>query len=323
MRDAFAAELVELASEDERIVLLMGDIGNRMFNRYRSRFPARFFNCGVAEANMASIAAGMALCGLRPVTYTIASFAVVRCLEQIRVDVCYHNLPVTIIGLGGGLPYAMDGATHCACEDIALMRALPNMTVVCPGDPWEVRQALRAAVRLEGPVYIRLGKKHEPLCSLQTGEFCIGKGLTLRQGKGDAVCLLSSGNILPVAVQAAEELASHGISARLVSFHTVKPLDDALLEEAFYRHRFVVTIEEHSTVGGFGGAVAEWLADRPPFPARMLRIGTPDDFLHVAGKQEHARKACGLTSDNIVQRILDALACAARSPADESGQPRT
>ena len=158
MRNAFAQEITALAAEDKRIVLLSGDIGNRLFDPYKKQFPDRFYNCGVAEANMTSVAAGMALSGLRPVTYTIAAFNTVRCLEQIRVDVCYQGLPVVIVGVGGGLSYAALNATHHALEDVAFLRILPNMTVICPGDAWEVRAAVRAAIKHNGPVYVRLGK---------------------------------------------------------------------------------------------------------------------------------------------------------------------
>jgi len=302
MRNAFAAEVTALASEDERIVLLSGDVGNRLFNDYKARFPGRFFNCGVAEANMTSMAAGMALCGLRPITYTITPFATTRCLEQIRVDVCYQNVPVIIVGVGGGLSYAGLGATHHSMEDIALLRVLPNMTVICPGDAVEVRLALRAAVKHKGPVYIRLGKKNEPVVHEQDPEFVIGKGIVVREGSD--VCLLSTGNMLPVAVQAAEELDSRGVSARVVSLHTVKPLDDELLTKVFSRFMVVVTVEEHSLLGGLGGAVAEWLADRPLQKACLRRVGTADDFLHEAGGQDHARQVFGLTSDQIVRRVL-------------------
>ncbi|MBC8232347.1 transketolase [bacterium] len=302
MRNAFAAEITELASEDERIVLLSGDIGNRLFDDYKARFPGRFFNCGVAEANMTSMAAGMALCGLRPITYTITPFATTRCLEQIRVDVCYHNVPVIIVGVGSGLSYAELGATHHSCEDIAFLRALPNMTVVCPGDTWEVRLAVRAAIKHDGPVYIRLGKKGEPVMHEQAPEFVIGKGIIVRGGND--VCLLSTGNMLPVAVQAAEELDSRGVSAQVISLHTVKPLDEELLAEVFSKFTVVVTVEEHSVLGGLGGSVAEWLADGPPQKARLLRMGTPDAFLHGAGGQDYARECLGLTPKNIAEKTL-------------------
>lgn len=304
MRNAFAAEITTLAGEDERIVLLSGDIGNRLFDEYKARHPHRFYNCGVAEANMIGMAAGMALCGLRPVAYTITPFITTRCLEQIRVDVCYHNLPVVIVGVGAGLCYASLGATHHACEDIALLRVLPNMTVVCPGDAWEVRLALRAALEHSGPVYLRLGKKGEPVVHTQPPDFVIGKGIVVRAGYD--VCLLSTGNVLPIAVEAAEELDAHGVSAQVVSLHTVKPLDEALLHQAFSRFAVVATIEEHSRLGGLGSSVAEWLADRPFLKARLLRFGTADTFLHGTGDQAHARRHLGLTAEHIAEKTWQA-----------------
>jgi transketolase len=322
MRNAFAAEITALAGRDERLVLLMGDIGNRLFNDFRDRYPERFFNCGVAEANMTGMAAGMAACGLRPITYTITPFVTTRCLEQIRVDVCYHHLPVIIVGVGAGLSYAELGATHHACEDIAFLRALPGMTVVCPADPVETRLALQAALRHEGPVYIRLGKKGEPVLHPNPPEFMFGRSILLRPGKD--VCLLATGTILPLALETATELAKHNVSAAVVSFHTVKPLDTSRLEDAFGRFSVVATLEEHSLLGGLGGAVSEWLADQasswrldlgtsgslPPRAPRalFLRFGTADHFLHEAGDQDHFRRHYGLTVANLSQRIRQAQA---------------
>jgi transketolase len=303
MRNAFAAEVTALAAADPRLVLLCSDIGNRLFDDYQAQCPARFMNCGVAEANMISMAAGMALCGLRPITYTITPFITTRCLEQIRVDLCYQNLPVVIVGIGSGLCYASLNATHHSCEDIALLRVLPNMTVVCPGDAWEVRQALRAAVKRDGPVYLRLGKKGEPAVHKQAPAFTIGKGIVVCQG--DDVCLLSTGNILPVAVEAAKELGKSGVSTQVVSFHTVKPLDQEMLAEAFAKFKLVVTLEEHSVLGGLGGSVAEWLADQTVRKARLSRFGTDDRFMYEAGEQDHAREFYGLTATRIAQRVLD------------------
>jgi transketolase len=305
MRNAFAAEITALAARDERLVLLSGDIGNRLFDEYKARAPGRFFNCGVAEANMLSMAAGMAMCGLRPVAYTITPFVTTRCLEQIRVDVCYHHVPVIIVGTGSGLSYASLGSTHHSCEDIAFLRALPHMTVVCPGDPVEVRLAVRAALAYDEPVYIRIGKKGEPVVHAEPPEFVIGKGIVVRPGND--VCLLSTGNMLAVAVRAAELLGDRGVSARVVSLHTVKPLDEGLLAEAFDRFELVATVEEHSLVGGLGGAVAEWLADRPGRRARLLRVGCADTFLHETCEQQHARQHFGLTAEAIVERTLRGL----------------
>lgn len=306
MRNTFASTLSMLAQTDQRIVLLSGDIGNKLFDSFKEACPGRFFNCGVAEANMTSMAAGMALCGMRPVTYTIASFVTLRCLEQIRIDVCYHNLPVIIVGVGAGLSYAELGATHHSCEDIAMMRALPNMTVICPGDAVEVKLALTAACRHDGPVYIRLGKKGEPRIHAQEPDFQIGRGIVVRAG-GPEVSLISTGNILPVALAAADILASYGIHAHVVSMHTVKPLDEVLLERLFSECKLIVTIEEHSLIGGLGGSVAEWLSDHTSINAELLRFGVKDAFLHRAGKQGSARQLAGLDQESIAQAILNKL----------------
>ena len=301
MRNAFASEITAGAAMDERIVLLAGDIGNRLFDEYKEKCPGRFFNCGVAEANMMSVAAGMATCGLKPVTYTIVPFLTTRCLEQIRVDVCYQNLPVVIVGVGGGLSYASLNATHHSCEDIAFLRMLPNMTVICPGDPVEVRLAWREAIQMDGPTYIRLGKKGEPTIHPETPRFTIGKAIIVREGT--RVCLLGTGNALPIAIKAADLLAEKGISTRVASFHTVKPLDTALLADAFRNFQVVATVEEHSILGGLGGSVAEWVTDQEGPNARLIRFGTSDSFMYVGGEQDFAREYFGLTPGNIASKI--------------------
>jgi transketolase len=305
MRNAFAEEAANLAREDEQYFLLSGDIGNRLFNTYKARFSERFLNCGVAEANMTGVAAGMAMAGLRPMTYTIAAFNTARCLEQIRVDVCYHNLPVTIVGVGAGLSYAGLGYTHHATEDIAMMRVLPNMTVLCPGDVAEVRAAMHAAHRHDGPVYIRLGKKGEPNVHTGLPDFQIGKAITLSDG--DEVCLLGVGTSLPEVETAARLLTDKGVSVRLVSFHTIKPLDYALLTEIFETFKVVSLIEEHSCLGGAGSAVAEWLAAQSNYNAKFISISLPDEIFQQAGTQEHARRKLGLLAQDIARKVLLAL----------------
>lgn len=303
MRNSFAKELTAIAKQDDKVVLLSGDIGNRLFDEYKGLFPERFYNCGVAEANMTGVAAGMALSGLKPITYTITPFVTTRCLEQIRVDLCYHNLPVVIVGVGAGLSYAGLGATHHSCEDIALMRVLPNMTVICPGDAIEVQYALREALKLDGPTYIRLGKKGEPLVHKKDIEFTLGKAISIREGS--SICILSTGNILPVAIEVGDKLAAGGISTKVLSCHTVKPLDIEILEESFEKFPLIVTLEEHSLVGGFGSAVAEWLVDQSPKKSRLLRLGTRDEFCHHAGGQNYARKYFSLSVEEILQKILN------------------
>lgn len=306
MRDAFASEVTALAEADPRVVLLSGDIGNRMFDRFKERCPGRFLNCGVAEANMTSLAAGLALCGMRPVTYTIAAFNTARCLEQIRVDLCYQGLPVVVAGTGAGLSYASLGGTHHCCEDLASMRTLPGMTVLAPADANEVRAALRAAMRHNGPVYLRLGKKGEPVVHDAVPPFEIGRGRVLRQGTG--ACLLATGTVVAVALDAARAMAARGLEPGVVSLPSVKPLDFALLEDVAARYAVFATVEEHSVVGGLGGAVAEWLAERDGARPRLVRIGTQDVFLHGAGTQEEARARCGIEAGAIAERVLAAAA---------------
>ena len=253
---------------------------------------------------MTGTAAGLAAMGMRPVTYTITPFATVRCLEQIRIDLCYQNLPVVLVGTGSGLSYAELGPTHHSCEDIGLLRMLPNMTILCPCEPVEVRLALRAALRHDGPVYLRLGKKGEPRLHASEPEFRIGRAITLRSGR-DA-CLLATGNAVELALHAADALKERGLSIRVESVHTPKPLDEELLEAVATRYRLVGTVEEHSLIGGLGGAVAEWAADHHA-PFQLLRFGTADAFLQTVGSQEHARAALGLSEARLIATLADAL----------------
>jgi transketolase len=305
VRNAFAAAVTELGETHPSLVMLAGDIGNRLFDVFKERHPQRFYNCGVAEANMTGVAAGLAASGLRPITYTITPFNTVRCLEQIRLDVCYPDLPVIVVGTGSGLSYAGLGATHHSMEDIAILRTLPNMHVVCPADPVEVRLALHDALRLGRPTYIRLGKKGEPVIHETPPAFTIGRGITVRQG-GDVV-ILSVGNMLATAVQSAEELALRGVSAQVVSLHTVKPLDAELLGDAFSSKRAVVILEEHGLAGGAGGAVLEWGNAQRVDLGKLLCIGAPDRFLGGCGSQREARALLGLTAAAIVPQILARL----------------
>jgi transketolase len=315
MRNTFAQTLTQLAASDPRVVLLSADIGNRLFDDFKARCPSRFYNCGIAEANMIGMAAGLAMTGLRPVCYTITPFITTRCLEQIRVDLCYHHLPVVIAGVGSGLGYAELGATHHACEDIAVLRALPDMTILCPADPLELKLAIGASLTLDGPCYLRLGKKGEPAVHdiAHPPVFEIGQPITLRQpGMEYAdVCILSTGTIAPAVLEAAELLASQGVSPRVESFHTVKPLNHAFLSATFAQHRLIVSVEEHSRVGGLGGALAEWYVDQPSLPrARLLRIATPDQFIHHATHYDAAREYCGLSAQAIAQQMLQAIGLA-------------
>ncbi|MEO1206523.1 MAG: transketolase C-terminal domain-containing protein [Pseudomonadota bacterium] len=306
MRNAFADELTKLGDTDPRVMMLSGDIGNRLFDKFKAAHPNRFINCGVAEQNMTGVAAGLAMSGMRPVTYTITPFVTTRCLEQIRTDIAYHDAPVMVVSVGAGLAYAGLGPTHHACEDISFLRSIPNMTVVCPGDAWEVRAALRAGLKLDGPMYLRMGKKGEPIVHTDVpADFEIGKALVISDG--EKIALLSTGNMLPMAIEAADDLGAQGLSAEVVSFHTVKPLDTDYLTAAFAKFDRIVTIEEHSLIGGFGSAVAEWAVDNRVETTKLLRIGTPDYFFKKSGEQEYAREELGLAGHQIAEKVSASL----------------
>ncbi len=301
MRNAFADEITRLGSADPRVVLLSGDIGNKLFDKFKEHAEERFYNCGVAEANMMGVAAGMALSGLRPVVYTITPFTTTRCFEQIRVDACYHEAPVVIVGTGSGLSYAELGPTHHSCEDLAILRSLPGITIFAPADANELRACLRAALKVNGPVYMRIGKKGEPQVHADVPEIQIGKSMTLRKG-GD-VCLIGTGVMVAVMLEAAALLKARGLEARVESFHTIKPLDTSTLADVFAHYPLVAVAEEHGRIGGLGGSIAEWLAAEGPMRAKLLQFGTPDAFMHEIGSQEYARRLFGLTAENIAEQV--------------------
>ena len=312
MRVAFVRALTDVAAQDERVVILAGDIGYKLFDDFIERFPGRHLNVGASEANMASVAAGMASAGFRPFIYTIAPFVTVRCLEQIRVDICYHKQPVVVVGVGAGYTYGSLGATHHAMEDIGTLRALPSMKVVCPGDPYEVEGAVWEIVRQDAPVYLRLGKQGEPTVHESIPDMTLGKGIVFQDG--DDVTLISTGNMLPNAAEAAKRLDDAGVSTRLISMHTVKPLDEALILDSARRTDALFTIEEHSKIGGLGGAVAELLAESDVHP-RFKRLAADDEFIHEMGEQHHLRKLMGLDVDGIVNTVTRGLNEWRRAPA--------
>lgn len=301
MRNAFAEAILEQARRNPKLVLVTADIGNRLFDPFKDEFPDRFLNCGVAEQNMTGIAAGMASQGLKAFTYTITPFATTRCLEQIRVDLCYHDHPVTVCGVGSGYAYGALGATHHACEDISFLRSLPNMAVVCPGDPLEVRALVEQAADWPTPLYLRMAKKGEPHCHPQQPKLVIGKAYVLK--KGSRCAILSTGGTLPVALEAAERVGD----CEVVSMHTVKPLDQDYLAEAVARFSVIVTVEDHSIIGGLGSAVAEWMVDRGPCATRLLRVGAPDKFIKDCGETHYIHERVGLTGEAVAKRITEAL----------------
>lgn len=305
MRNAFAKTMEDLGSRMDKLVLLSGDIGNRLFDNYKSSYPDRFYNCGVAEANMIGLASGLAMTGFRPVVYTITPFTTTRVMEQIRIDICYHELPVVIVGAGSGLSYASLGPTHHSCEDIAILRTLPGISILAPGDPLEVRASVKAALKIDGPVYIRIGKKGEPFVHTDEPDLSIGDSLTIR--KGSDVCLLSVGVLLPMAMKVAEKLSLVGVSVCVVSVISIKPLNTTLLDDVFSTFTLVATMEEHGLVGGYGSAVAEWLVDNKVSLPRLVRFGTKDAFINETSSTDYARELMGLTVENISSVIKESL----------------
>lgn len=301
MRNAFADEILHLAKEDSRVVLLSADIGNRLFDKFKIAYPGRFYNCGVAEANMVSMAAGMASSGLRPVCYTITPFVTTRCLEQIKVDVCYHHMPVVIVGTGSGLSYASLGATHHSFEDIAIMRVLPGMNVFAPGDANELRSCITAALGSDQPCYIRIGKKGEPVIYKGRSSFHAGQWSEVKPGS--RVALLAAGTMLPVALEAATKLDAANIATAVVGCASIKPLDTTFLSRAVHQFEVLATVEEHSIVGGFGSSVSDWLTAYGARNPRLLVFGIRDEFMHEAGDQDHARKLFGIDATSIAKAI--------------------
>jgi len=305
MRAAFFRALMDIASTDHRITLIVGDLGFGVVEPFAKQFPAQFLNAGVAEQNLTGVAAGMALMGRVVFTYSIANFPTLRCLEQIRNDVCYHRVNVKIVALGGGFAYGALGVTHHATEDLAVMRSLPEMTVVAPGDPIEAEFATRAIIAQPGPCYLRLGRSGEPVLHRSGVDFELGKAIQLRDGND--LTIISTGGMLSTALDTAAQLDVRGISSRVLSMHTLKPLDEDAIANAACETGAILTLEEHSRIGGLGGAVAEVLAEMEGRRVPFRRIGLPPGFAPLAGSQEYLRAAHGLGTDSVVQSVLNLL----------------
>lgn len=287
MRDAFIAELTSLAESDPSVVLITGDLGFGVLTDFATRFPDQFVNAGVAEQNMTGLACGLALEGHKVYTYSIGNFATLRCLEQLRNDVCYHDADVTAIAVGGGFSYGQLGMSHFATEDLAILRALPNMMVVAPSDPWEARLLTRQMAAVKGPKYLRLDKGKAGLPEAPA-DVSFGKVRTIREGTD--LTIVTIGAILSEALKAADNLAATGIHANILSVHTLKPLDTAPIIAAANTTGAVLTVEEHSIIGGLGGAVAEALA-RAGASACFATVGLDDCYPTIVGDQDYLRAA--------------------------------
>lgn len=292
MRTAFINTLIERARTDESIFLLTPDMGFSVFEKYIELFPDRFLNVGIAEQNAVGVAAGLALSGYKVYVYSIVPFVTMRCFEQVRVDVAYMNTNVKLVGVGGGYAYGPAGATHHAIEDIAIMRSLPNMTVCCPGDPLEAKQLIEQSLSQPGPMYIRLGKDHEP-CIHNEGDLVkFGKASILKKGKDFA--LITTGNMLEQGKAWIDAWVSEGYNPEFISMHTVKPIDEASITAILKRGMSIVTLEEHTVIGGLGSAISEIVA-AAGLKCKVVKVGVPDVFSHYVGSQKKLREYYGLS----------------------------
>ena len=304
-RAAYGKALVELADQEPNLVVLDADLsGSTMTKEFAAAHPDRFFDMGIAEANMVGVAAGLATCGKKPFVNSFAMFAAGRAWEQVRNSVAYPGLNVKVVGSHGGLSVGEDGATHQCIEDLAIMRAIPNMTVLCPCDGYEMREAVRALLAYEGPAYMRLGRLAvETVTDRVEGyQFAIGKGALLRDGQD--VTVVAVGMMVQMALQAAEQLAGEGISVRVIDMHTLKPLDTEILLTAARETGCVVTTEEANVIGGLGSAVAEYLSSACPVP--VVRHGEADEFGR-SGAAQKVLEAYSLTTEGIVDKVRQAV----------------
>lgn len=300
MRNTLVNLIHEQAKSNPDIYFLTGDLGYSVVENFMREFPARCLNMGIAEQGMMGAAAGLALEGKKVFVYSIVPFATMRCLEQIRTDIALQNLDVTIIGVGGGFAYGTLGPTHHAVEDVAMLRAIPRMKIVCPSDPVSAQVLGRQILATSGPTYIRLNKGGEPALYLDPPAMELGKGFVLKSGKDAAI--LSSGAITQVALAAAELLEQEEISAEVLDMATVKPMDEILIKDRLKERRVVVSLEEHSILGGFGSAVAELAAEHPG-SAVFKRLGIPDTYSETFGSQQFLRQRHGLTAAAVAKEI--------------------
>ncbi len=302
MRNAYISALYDLAKENKQILALVADNGAIVYDKYRQDFSDQFINFGISEANMVSVAAGLACCGKIPFAYTISCFITMRAFEQVRNDVCLQRMNVKLVGIGAGFVYSNLGPTHHATKDIALMRILPNMTVFSPCDALETGYATFAAAQINGPVYLRLSTGGTPKIYKKDYEFKVGRGVTIK--KGTDIAIIATGAIVHEVLQAVDELESSGISVRLINIHTIKPIDEEIILKAAQQTQAVLTVEEHSILGGLGSAVAEVLAENNGLPVKFKRLGLNGVFASGYGSYQEMKQMNGLSKKDIAREAM-------------------
>ena len=309
MRDAFVTQLTQLAEVDPSIMLITGDLGFGVLTEYAKKFPDQYLNAGVAEQNMAGLAAGMALEGRRVFTYSIANFPTLRCIEQIRNDICYHNLPVTVVSVGGGFAYGPLGFSHHATEDVALMGALPGMRVLAPNDPFEAMAATQIAGSATGPTYLRLGRNGEKRLHETAVDISGGNLVPVVKDTSPEIAIIAGCGALDIAIETHTLLAAQGVSAGVWSSPWIEPFDAKTTAEIACTADLIVTIEEHSILGGVGTRVSHVCAELDQCKARVLVVGIPRKPVHEIGDQQYMRNSVGLNANDIVRRINSRMSC--------------
>ena len=301
MRNAYLSALHELAGKNRDVYALISDNGAIVYDKFRADFPGQYLNCGISEANMIGVSAGLASCGKIPFAYTISNFLVYRAYEQIRNDVCLQRMNVKLVGIGVGFVYSGLGPTHHGTEDIAVMRCLPNMTIFSPADPLETRHVTMAAAAINGPVYIRLATGGTPVIHDKDYDFKVGRAVEITKGKD--IAILSTGSIVYEALQAVKELEKEGFSVRLVNFHTIKPIDrDAIVGAARETGRILV-VEEQTVNGALGGVVAETLMEAGVGSCKFRRMGLDDTFANGYGTYDDLKDLNGLSRRHIADAV--------------------
>lgn len=305
MRDTFVRTLIDIAKKDKNVILVTGDLGFGVLKPYWEQLPDQFINAGIAEQDMTGFAAGLALEGKTVFTYSIGNFPTLRCIEQIRNDCAYHDANVKVVCVGGGFVYGSLGMSHHATEDIAMMRALPNVTVMAPGDLTEAAEATKAIYEQKGTCYLRLGRGGEQKIHEKIDNFRIGKAIKINDG--EKIAVFSTGAIFDEAKGAVEMLKEDGLNPALYTFPTVKPIDKDVITECAKKYDMIVTVEEHNIIGGFGSAVAEVTAEMTDKKAKLVRVGLNDMYSCIVGTQKYLRNEYGMSAQKIADRVRTEL----------------
>ncbi len=303
MRDTFVKTLLEIAKKDKNVYIVTGDLGFGVLRPFWEELPDQIINAGIAEQNMTSIAAGLALQGKIVYTYSIGNFPTLRCIEQIRNDCAYHDANVKVVCVGGGFVYGSLGMSHHATEDIAMMRSLPNVTVVAPGDLVEAACATKAIYETPGTCYLRLGRGGEKQIHDSIENFEIGKAIKIKDGKN--VALFSTGAIFDEVDEACKELEAEGITPTVYTFPTVKPIDKETILKCAAEYNTIITVEEHNLSGGFGSAVAEVLAEQDSVNAKLVRVALDDRYSCIVGSQKYLRQQYSIDSKAIIEKVKE------------------